>query len=54
MQKLIEKLIEEYKDGSDEPLDESEVDVLVSHVKNFINLNEGNITQEKFNKLEGI
>lgn len=52
MQEVIIKLIEVYKNGSDEPLDGDEVDLLVSSIRNSINLNEGNITQEEHTELE--
>jgi hypothetical protein len=46
-------IIEEYKDGSDEPLDADEVDDLVEIIKAKINLQEGNITVEEYNAILG-
>jgi len=49
------ELIRKYKDGDsshDEPLDGDEVDVLTEHIRNVINLHEGNITQEEYEDLE--
>jgi len=44
-------IIEEYKDGDSEPLDGDEVDRLCEIIKAKINLQEGNITQEEYDKL---
>lgn len=52
MNNWIEQLIpiiEEYRDGSDEPLDGDEVDRLVEVISAMINLHEGNITEEEYN-----
>jgi hypothetical protein len=52
-----ETLIELYRKdnnlGEDEPLDGDDVDSLINGVRNFINLHQGNITQEEFYELEG-
>jgi len=48
----LQSIISEYKDGSAEPLDGDEVDVLTEHLRNKMNLNEGNITQEEYLELE--
>ena len=53
MNKHIYKLIEEYKDGNNEPLDGDEVDRLCEIIKAEINLNEGNITQEEYDNILG-
>jgi hypothetical protein len=56
MESWIEQLlpiIEEYKDGNDEPLDGDEVDNLVKIIKAKINLQEGNITEEEYNEILG-
>lgn len=45
-------ILREYKGGSDEPLDGDEVDRLVEHLRNKINLQEGNITDEEYLELE--
>lgn len=50
----ISKIIASYKDGSDEPLDGDEVDMLTEHVRNRINLHEGNITDSEYEELEEI
>ena len=52
--KQLWEIIEIYKSGSDEPLDGDEVDKLIEHLRNQINLNEGNITQREYEELEGI
>ena len=44
-------IIEEYKDGNNEPLDGDEVDTLCDIIKAKINLQEGNITEQEYNKL---
>lgn len=52
MENWIEQLlpiIEEYKDGDDEPLDGDDVDNLCRIIKAKINLQEGNITEEEYN-----
>jgi len=48
----IENIIEIYTDGSGEALDGDEVDVLIEHLRNRINLHQGNITDEEFEDLE--
>lgn len=50
----LAEIIKKYKDGSEEALDGDEVDVLVGHLKNQINLTEGNITEKEYRKLEGV
>jgi hypothetical protein len=44
-------IINEFKDGDDEPLDGDAVDVLVNIIRAKINLHEGNITEEEYNKI---
>jgi hypothetical protein len=44
-------IINEFKDGDDEPLDGDAVDVLVNIIRAKINLQEGNITEEEYNKI---
>jgi hypothetical protein len=54
MKSWINKLlpiINEFKDGDDEPLDGDAVDVLVNIIRAKINLHEGNITEEEYNKI---
>ena len=46
-------IIEEYRDGSNEPLDGDAVDDLVKIIKAKINLQEGNITEEEYNEILG-
>jgi hypothetical protein len=56
MKNWIEQLIpiiNEYKDGDNEPLDGDEVDRLCFIIKLKINLHEGNITEEEYNKKLG-
>lgn len=40
------------KDWQNEPLDSDEVDNLVEHLRNQLNLINGNITNDEYNKLE--
>lgn len=54
MNNWIEQLlpiIEEYKDGNNEPLDGDEVDDLCLIIKAKINLQEGNITEKEYNEI---
>lgn len=44
-------IIEEYKGGENEPLDGDDVDRLVDILRAKINLHEGNITEEEYNKI---
>ena len=56
MESWIEQLIpiiEEYKDGSDEPLDGDAVDDLLKIIGAKINLQEGNIDEEEYNEILG-
>lgn len=48
----IDEILKTYKNGSTEVLDGDEVDELIRHLKNRINLLEGNITEDEFNKLD--
>jgi len=49
----LQPIIDEFKDGSDEPLDGDDVDNLVEIIRAKINLNEGNLTQEEYDKILG-
>ena len=40
------------KEWQDEPLDSDEVDILVEHLRNQLNLINGNLTNEEYNNLE--
>lgn len=54
MNNWIEQLIpiiQEYKAGDVEPLDGDEVDRLVNVLRAKINLHEGNITEDEYNKI---
>jgi hypothetical protein len=44
---FLAPIINEYKEGSDEPLDGDEVERLTEIIRAKINLNEGNITEEE-------
>ena len=44
------EIIEDYKDGDSTPLDGDEVDSLCVIIKAEINLQEGNITEEEYEK----
>jgi len=48
----LRDIIKLYKDGSKEPLDGDEVESLIKHLKNQVNLIEGNITEEEYDELE--
>lgn len=50
----VREIIKEYKEGSGEfdPLDGDEVDSLIEHLRNQINLAEGNITEKEYLELE--
>ena len=48
----LQSIISEYKEGYTDALNGDEVDVLTEHLRNEINLNEGNITQAEYIKLE--
>ena len=48
----IADIILEYKDGSEDPLDGDDVDRLTEHLRNRLNLFEGNITDEEYEQLE--
>lgn len=47
----LQPLIDEYKDGTEEPLDGDEVDRLCEIIKAKINLNEGNLTENEYRKI---
>lgn len=49
----LQPIIDEYKDGCIDPLDGDDVDNLCTIIKAKINLMEGNITQEEYNKILG-
>ena len=51
-EKDIRNIIALYKNGSNEPLDGDEVDILAEHIKNKINLIEGNITDREYEEFE--
>lgn len=51
-QEELNQIIKKYKDGSEEPLDGDEVDKLTEHIRNQLNLIEGNITEEEYMELE--
>lgn len=46
----IRFIIDEYKQGNNEPLDGDDVDALVDILRNNINFIEGNITKQEFEK----
>jgi hypothetical protein len=46
----LEPIIKEYMDGSDEPMDGDEVDDLCVILRAKINLHQGNITEEEYEK----
>jgi len=51
--KQLKPIITEFKDGADDTLCGDEVDSLVHILKAKINLNEGNITEDEYNKILG-
>jgi len=50
--KQIIPLINEYKCGSEDPLDGDEVDNLCNIIKAKINLHQGNITEKEFRAMK--
>ena len=53
-EKQLIEIINENKVDSSEPLNEYEVDELVDHLKNRINLMEGNIDEDGFLEIESV
>lgn len=51
-QEELNQIIKTYKQGEEEPLDGDDVDRLTEHIRNQLNLIEGNITQEEYLELE--
>lgn len=51
--KQLLPIIEEYKDGNNEPLYGDEVDDLIEIIRAKINLQEGNITEGEYNEILG-
>lgn len=49
----LQPIIDEFKDGNDEPLDGDEVDKLAKIIKAKINLQEGNITEKEYEEILG-
>jgi hypothetical protein len=49
----LQPLIDEFKDGEDEPLDGDDVDAMIKIIRAKINLHEGNITQKEYDKILG-
>ena len=47
----LQPIIDDWKDGIDEPLDGDDVDRLCKLIKVTINLNEGNITEQEYIKV---
>ena len=45
------EILKKYKAGDDEPLDGDEVDRLIEHLRQTMNLLEGNITREEYIEL---
>ena len=48
------KILDEYteQEWQDEPLDGDEVDVLIEHLRNTLNLINGNITRQEYEEME--
>lgn len=54
MDLTLQQIISEYKDGEEEvPLDGDEVEDLINIIRTKINLHQGNITQEEYDRLLG-
>lgn len=51
-QELIHILNNYDSTWTDEPLDGDEVETLINHLRNRLNLLNGNITEDEYNKLE--
>jgi len=48
----LNSIIKDWKDGSDEPLDGDEVDILTEILRAKLNLIEGNITDKEYDEME--
>lgn len=48
---FLAPIINEYKEGNDEPLDGDEVDRLTEIIRAKINLHQGNLTEEEYNSI---
>ena len=44
----VKKILKEYKNGNTDPLDGDEVDRITEHIRNKLNLFEGNITENEY------
>ena len=44
----LEEIIKNYMDGTTDPLDGDEVDEIIERFRNFLNLHNGNITDEEY------
>lgn len=54
MDLTLQQIISEYKDGEEDvPLDGDEVEDLINILRTKINLHQGNITQEEYDRLLG-
>lgn len=51
MDYTLQEIITNFKNGDDEPLDGDEVEDLIDILRAKINLHEGNITEEEYEKL---
>ena len=52
-QEELRKILDDYKEGNlEEPLDGDAVELLIDHLRNKINLMEGNITEDEYLDLE--
>ena len=51
-EKPLQEIIDIYNDGVDEALDGDDVDRLVKHLRNQLNLMQGNITNSEYRELE--
>lgn len=48
----LKKIQDEYSEGSTESMDKKEVNLLVEHIRNKLNLMNGNITEQDYEALE--
>ena len=51
-EKQLQEILDIYNQGNNEALDGDEVDILIEHLKNQLNLMQGNITNKEYKELE--
>lgn len=51
-EKQLQEILDIYNQGNNEALDGDEVDILIKHLRNQLNLMQGNITNKEYKELE--